>query len=280
MTTLHHCIIGLPRSGKTTFLAALWHLLNAGEVPTKLVLDKLIGDHQHLNTIVEAWRRCEEVPRTSIAAEVSVSIHVHELVTGHRAILTFPDLSGESFERQLATRCCPAAYIESFNGCGGIMLFVTADRPHDGMTILDLAPILNGFEESGRSLRGSEWGPQLVPEQVQLVELLQFLQQPPFEIRKRRVVVLVSAWDLMVGSQCAPAQWLARELPLLHQFLVTNSDSFESRIYGVSAQGGDVTGEQRKDLLRMTPSERICCIGPEPHTDDLTDPIVWLSEEY
>src|SRR5271165_6669586 len=78
VTQMYHSIIGLPGTGKTTFLAALWHLIDAGEVSTRLVLDKLIGDHSYLNSIVEAWRRCEEVPRTSMAAEASVAVHLHE----------------------------------------------------------------------------------------------------------------------------------------------------------------------------------------------------------
>src|SRR5437667_10335369 len=100
MSDVYQSMIGLPRSGKTTFLAALWHLIDAGEVSTKLVLDQLIGDHNYLNAIVDSWRRCEEVPRTSMAAETEVAIHVHEPATGRKCILGFPDLSGESFERQ------------------------------------------------------------------------------------------------------------------------------------------------------------------------------------
>src|ERR1700680_3001601 len=141
---VQHSIIGLPRSGKTTFLAALWHLLNAGEISTKLTLDRLVGDSEHLNAIADSWRRCEEVPRTSIADEAYVSIHVRVPATGDKASLVFPDLSGESFERQLGTRRCLASYVEGFEGPGGILLFVTADRPSDGITLLDLGPDLNG----------------------------------------------------------------------------------------------------------------------------------------
>src|ERR1700761_1052789 len=103
MNGQYHSILGLPRSGKTTFLAALWHLIDAGEVATKLVLDKLVGDHAYLNAIAEAWRRCEEVPRTSMAAETKVTIHVHAQAIGQKMALEFPDLSGESFEIQFAS---------------------------------------------------------------------------------------------------------------------------------------------------------------------------------
>lgn len=112
MSELRYMIVGLPRSGKTTFLAAFWHLINAGEVATKLELDRLVDDHKYLNTIVEAWRRCEEVPRTSMASEqTSLAVHVRQPSTDRRAVLVFPDLSGESFNRQVALRMCRQSYI-------------------------------------------------------------------------------------------------------------------------------------------------------------------------
>ncbi len=45
-------IIGLPASGKTTFLAALWHLVTARDVDTVLRFGTLrVGDAAHLNAI-------------------------------------------------------------------------------------------------------------------------------------------------------------------------------------------------------------------------------------
>jgi len=279
VTARYYSIIGLPSSGKTTFLAALWHQIDAGEISTKLELDKQVGDHEYLNRIVEAWRRCEEVPHTSMAEEVSVSIHFRETDTGRTFVLSFPDLSGESFKEQLKTRTCRASYVESIGVAYGLLLFVNADRGQDGITITDLEPVLEGADAAERVGESVVWSPDLVPEQVRLVELLQFLQRPPFRRARRRVAVVVSAWDVVPEPRPAPADWLARELPLLHQFLTTNPQSFEFRVYGVSAQGGDVTSGQRQDLLRQTPSERIECHGPDVAAHDLTSPIVWLTAE-
>lgn len=278
MTSLQHSIIGLPRSGKTTFLAALWHLLDAHEVRCKFVLDKQIGDHTHLNSIVDAWRRCEEVPRTSIAAETKVSIHVKDAVSGKTAILHFPDLSGESFQQQLSTRSCTTDYVHGFDESGGILLFITADRQTDGLGILDMATLVPG-DETGiteQTEKPLEWSPKMVSEQVKLVELLQFIQRPPIRSGLRRLAVVVSAWDVVEPPDLEPVLWLKRELPLLHQFLNSNPDSFEFRVYGVSAQGGDVTGAHKDELVEKPPSTRIICTGPETDPHDLTSPIAWL----
>jgi hypothetical protein len=271
---IFHAIIGLPESGKTTFLAALWHLIEAGEVTTQLTLDHLEGDREYLNTIAECWRQCEKVPRTSGAGEVDVSILVHEPKTGRRAKLGFPDLAGEAFRQQVASRQCKKNYIDGFDDNGGVMLFLTADRPQDGITLLDMGAVLD--EDEQLSSEQQEWDPKLLPQQVQLVELLQFLQRHPFRRIQRRLAVIVSAWDVIDDPSLLPEAWLGRELPLLHQFLQSNSASFEFRVYGISAQGGNLD-EGKDSLLEKTPSERIKCVGDEvvyPH--DITAPIHWL----
>ena len=279
MTEIYHSVIGLPRSGKTTFLAALWHLIDAGEVQTKIVLDKLVGDHGYLNSIVDSWRRCEEVPRTSMAGETQVAIRVHETDSRRQFVLCFPDLSGESYEQMLAARKCKPDYVESYNGPGGLLLFVTANRALDGICITDISNFTGEPASSSEPAQVVEWSPTMVPEQVRVVELLQFLQQRPFERRRRKLGLMVSAWDVVEAPSLSPAEWLARELPLLHQFLQSNAGSFDVRVYGVSAQGGDVRGERKQELLRITPSERIRCVYGDVDSHDITEPISWLMTE-
>lgn len=277
MTNIQHTIIGLPSSGKTTFLAALWHQLNSEEVDTELALDKLLGDHTHLNSVVGAWMRCEKVPRTSTAAEETVAIHLRERTTNRRTTVLFPDLSGETFTRQVAMRTCSPSYVHGFDGDGGILLFVTADRIQDDLTILDLAPMLEGDPSSSEpATELQDFLADQIPGQVRLVELLQFLEHPPFRRTPRRIALIVSAWDLVAPPELTPEEWLERSLPLLHQFLKSNRSSFDVRFYGVSAQGGQLEGEERERLLAETPGERVLCLGPEIRPHDLTGPIAWL----
>lgn len=277
MTLQHHTIIGLPRTGKTTFLAALWHVLDAGEVSTRLILDRLSRDNAYLNSIVDAWRRCQIVPRTSAAAEQEVTLHVRDTLTGKIGELHFPDLAGESVNQQVEQRSCTVGYVQRFDQDGGVMLFVTADKVQDDRTILDFATFEDD-ETLPAEYEGAEWTPRLIPQAVRVVELLQFLQRPPFAIRKRKLAVVVSAWDVVLDVSVTPDTWLARELPLLSQYLESNRESFDVRCYGVSAQGGDVE-IARDALLDQVPSQRIKCVGHESSPHDLTAPIMWLMTE-
>ena len=276
-----HTIIGMQGAGKTTYLAALWHLVNSNEVQTCLVLDRLEGDANYLNEMVESWQRCEKVRRTSAAEDHPVVIHLKQRTTGMSLSLNFTDLSGEKFEHQFASRYCSPEYVAEVNGSGGLLLFVTADRPHKGMTIKDAQDLLDGEDSAGEM----EWQPKFVPEQVQLVDLLQCHQKAPFSEKRRRLAVIISAWDV-VPNRATANDWLLHEMPFLAQFLSNNQHSFETRMWGVSAQGGvlttDANGkivdtEVRTELLRQTPSNRVRCVSPVGSTSDITLPLCWLS---
>src|SRR5260370_11015765 len=69
-------IVGLPGSGKTTFLAALWHIIEADETDCRLKLDHYEGDLKYLNSIAQAWRTFKKVPRTSQVGDVDVVIQL------------------------------------------------------------------------------------------------------------------------------------------------------------------------------------------------------------
>lgn len=275
---IQYCsIVGLPSSGKTTFLAALWHLLNAGEIPTSLALGLHTGDNRHLNDLVQRWRRCDQVLHTSLGDEATVNINLLNPLTGQKLTVAFPDLSGESFESQFETRTCERSYLESYEAETGTLAFVNANRPTEDLTLNELAPLL-AAEPATQATRIEPWTPRLASEQVRLVDLLQFMQRPPFPTRRKRLAIIVSAWDVVPIEVTSPEQWLQVHRPLLHQFLLTNAEFLDYRVYGVSAQGGDVAGPAKDELLKkVKPSVRVICRAPDGSTShDLTIPIAWL----
>ena len=90
-----HTIIGMQNAGKSTYLAALWHLVNSNEIQTSLVLDRLEGDANYLNEMVESWQKCEKVRRTSAAEDHPIVIHLRQRTNGVSVVLNFTDLSKE-----------------------------------------------------------------------------------------------------------------------------------------------------------------------------------------
>jgi hypothetical protein len=71
---------------------------------------------------------------------------------------------------------------------------------------------------------------------------------------------------------------VARELPLLQQFLEANDDLFECSVFGVSAQGGDITvAAEKQTLLELDDALKRIKVRQEQQTgQDITKPIAWL----
>src|SRR5437899_13104729 len=105
-------VIGLPESGKTTFLAALWALIFAREVPTAMSFERIgRGNISYLNRIAALWRNAEVQNHTEVGSEQNVVMNFNDR-HGGAIRLTFPDLSGESFQRLWEERDCDAAVVE------------------------------------------------------------------------------------------------------------------------------------------------------------------------
>lgn len=125
------------------------------------------------------------------------------------------------------------------------------------------------------------WSIEKLPTQVALVELLQFALENV--ARKMRMAVVISAWDLVEKASFTgtPHEYLKRELPLLRQFLDSNDDRLEHTVFGVSAQGGDITVEEQKNALLGFDDalKRIKVLHGSESSRDITRPIAWLLEE-
>ena len=78
-------------------------------------------------------------------------------------------------------------------------------------------------------------------------------------------------------SKKHPKLWLENELPLLNQFLESNRDLLEFKIFGISAQGGDYDGDKDKLQEEIHPSKRIIVQKETGEiSSDISLPIKWL----
>lgn len=271
-------LIGLPSTGKTSFLAALWYLVQHEQVPHKLTLERLEGDSKYLNQIAKSWVQCQHVPRTPTDSEKVVTMILKDSASENTVTLTFPDLSGESFSSQWTERQITISYDDFLKTASGGVLFVTPE-PHKPARIDAAAGLVQEMNQADGNgdAHFVEWEASLAPRQVQLVELLQLIAdrdyfKPPF-----RLALVISAWDKLKTTGISPAEWFTKEVPLLFQFLETNRNLFEYTIYGISAQGGEYATETER-LTEVDPSERIDVVTADGKTSshDLTESLLWL----
>ena len=251
---------------------------------TALTKGKHAGDFRYLEEIAQSWCEGWQVERTKSEQVEEVKINLLHPSSGTELSLEFADLSGETFEKAFETRLCRQTFVDLVKNAAGLLLFVSAIRQLDDVTILDA---FAGEEADQMTLEEDQgdttpWNPTKTPLQVQIVDLLQALRLAPFSRRPFKVAVIVSAWDL--SSETSADDWLAKKMPLLDQYLRNGSDAAEVRVYGVSAQGGQLSkkgekpGPDRDKLLALDrPSERIKIVGMEVREHDLTGPLLWLS---
>ncbi len=276
-------LIGLRGSGKTSYLAALWHLVEAGELPTALVTSQLQPDRQYLNGIRDNWLKFREVERTSLRSQEMLSLLLRDAKTGATIDIILPDLSGELFRLQWVTRKATRQYADFAAKASGVLLFIHATSIEKSPQIAfpreeETSPKEAAGAQDNDAAKLREWSSNLASTQVKLVELLQFVNYLRSSDKPPSIAVVVSAWDL-VRASILPSSWLENNLPLLFQFLTSNVEVAPFRVYGVSALGGDL----QKDLQWLqdeeVPSRRIRVVDNKLRAHgDLTAPIRFLLE--
>ena len=143
--------MGLPKAGKTTFLAALWHVTESEEVAGTLKLERISDDAKHLNSIKNDWLRFQPMVRTVPGQEQSASLLLCEPTKGKIGELIFPDLSGESFEAAWAERYWSEEYDRIVSGAESLLVFIhpTVKEPYTVADIQKLAEAALAGEFSG-----------------------------------------------------------------------------------------------------------------------------------
>jgi Double-GTPase 1 len=283
-------ICGLPASGKTTFLAALWHLISTREVTTTLKFETLRdGNFAHLNAIAKRWQEAREQIHTEALKETLVSMSLKD-ANDNKVGLTFPDMSGESFQQMWEERECDAKLADILRSGEAIILFLHADKIVRPLSVVDATAQSRGLGGANREVKPESWHPKHAPTQVQLVDMLQLLRSPSLKMSAEKLVVILSAWDMVEEEGRTPTAFLSENLPLLDQYLRSGADGWEFRIYGLSAQGGQYQPNRpstaispevqaKIDAMReiSDASTRIRLVSSVT-THDLTEPLAWLMQ--
>ena len=289
-------IIGLPESGKTTFLAALWELVTELRIEKELALDSIgANDHSYLRRIVSVWRKATEQARTKLTGLSAVRMNLKDR-DGNVVEVTMPDAPGEDFRAMWESRELGRLLGDSLAG-GNIILFVNGNKVKAPAWVTERAVQRRATGRQATQPLTREWHPSLAPTQVQLVDLLQLISHAPVGRSDRRLVVMISAWDKVEGERLTPDAFLTAKMPLLAQYIKAGRDGWTSRVYGVSAQGGDDDGntdnaepaeggapkkgpKKGRDAERLRevdiPANRIRLVFGERESTDLTEPLKWL----
>ena len=297
-------VIGLPGAGKTTFIAALWHVLSTEKIAGALVLDELQPDRTHLNGIAKLWRECKKIPRTTLPKErtVTLNLRVPEGEVVHH--ISFPDASGEGIRRIFENRRWSPEFAELVEEANSLLFFihpsslVGAHRIDENIEEMvetanaeqPDAEVRDGKHNEGASdgrvktlaqetrapASVKQWTAALAAPQAKLVDLLQLVRSAR-DAKGLKTAVVISAWDLAKLEKLYPPQWVEKRAPLLYQYLESRRPTFPYETFGVSAQGAELSRcDSLRDIVR--PSERIEVIHGKNSSHDITKPLRWILE--
>ena len=196
---MHIAMLGLPGSGKTTFLAAMWHVVNVGDVADALVLQTLGADSEYLNRLTRDWRSGKRLEHTG-AGEVYVNSMTFMTTDDDPSEVIIPDLSGEQSGRAFLDRAWPSELESILLQAEGILLFVHVEQMIPPALISEALAAMEDNEIQApppASVSAAElWEAETVPTVVKLVDLLQFVSWSRPSGQALRVAIVASAWDL------------------------------------------------------------------------------------
>jgi hypothetical protein len=273
-------LVGLQETGKTSFLSLFYLALIDGE--GQLSLASFQDDREHLNKISKRLMECDAPHHTEVAEKGKLSLSLKVQASGESVGLNIPDLSGETWEEAVEERLWHEDIEEQVRASDGVLLFTAADRLDAGVTkgeadqtarALGADPVQSEPETIDPKVKQVNMKGK-PPTQVQLVDLLQ-LTIDQRGGRPGRACIIISAWDTQ-SEKLTPGEYVAKNMPLLRQYLDANSDWLSARIFGVSAQGGSFKdAAERKLLAQQEPLTRAYVLTEDGSKASINAPIVW-----
>ncbi len=279
-------IMGLPGAGKTSFLAALWHSLLTNH-SNLITLDKFEGDQSYLSTISKNWANGLTVSRTLKRnfADSTIKLKLRQQ-NGNVFEVSFPDQSGETFQELYAERIIDNALMEYIQDSNSMLLFINFKEEMYTPDLITAIP--RHYRTKDDTIDEKSFTERVLrkdPTQVQLVDLLQFVKYIRSE-EPIKLGIIISAWDLIVKDPdfCnkSPKELIKKKLPLLWQFIITNSMFFSTKYFGISAQGGDVEDPTIRDELlgKTDPCDRLIIVDEQKRIyKDITLPLTEIVGE-
>jgi hypothetical protein len=270
-------LVGMPSTGKTTFLAAFWNLIQEPTVEACVRLRCLPRAAVYLHEIHQAWLHGQEVGHTSRDSGELILLDID--LGGREVVLEVPDLSGESFEDMFVHRRVTQEVDVILTAADGLLLFLHPHELRPRITLVDairmgIQPEVPGDQDELLALDLKK-----LPAEVQAVDLLQTITSRRLwaraELSSPRIGVIVSAWDLVEAEGLPPARWLGARMPLLNQYLAASLPTESVRIYGLSARGGSADASE---LATFDPATRAFLVDSAGvRTGDISTPLQWIA---
>lgn len=263
--SLNALMVGLPASGKSTYLGALYYLLRKGADP-RLSLVELPEERDYAQELEETWLRFRPFERSNLPAPRPLNL---ALTGGESGSFEFsiPDITGESYDELWEHGVWRDPVKELAVKADGILLFV-----HPGKLIVP--ELIDVSAKPQEKSPPTPWTAERAPTQAVLCDLLESISIER-DGSLPRTAIVISAWDTVDDLGIGPAKWVELQTPLLWQWLTAQEDPFCFETFGVSAQGGDVSDEDVRNELAKNP-DPLDRLTDGRGANDLIEPLLWV----
>lgn len=264
-------MLGLPRTGKSTYIGALW-LLVQSMVEPDLSEVNVFGDRTHIDELAHQVAMGKEIDRTPVDTDEGFKVEI-AIANKGAVLLDIPDLSGEAAREVVEERKWRHTLIDTLRRADGLLLFVHPDKI-EPPTPVNFGKAVVG-EEEDQSPADSDFEAENACTAAKLVELLENVVELRFDAWPIPVAVIVSAWDRVHGDP-KPPQWLEERLPGVHGLLDTNPGVVDPAVFGISALGGHIPDGVEKLMAKGEAAQRLFAHAPDGSEAKLYDPLSWL----
>ncbi len=260
-------MVGLPSTGKSTYLGAMFNILK-DDGTDGMRLEALPEERDYLVEIEHAWLSLKPLARSSLSGprKVTLSLLLDEPVRS--LSLNIPDVVGETYMHAYENGHWADGLHDLVDGASGLLVFIRAD------TITQPELISIGHPpQMADSSEPQPWQPEYSPTQAIICDLLEQIAALRGEVIPP-IAILISAWDAVAEHGLTPDAWLQWQLPLLAQWLQARVPQIGTRVFGVSAQGGELDDDAVRQQLGQDATHR----PVPPNGDTIIEPLRWLLE--
>ncbi len=223
-------IAGLPSSGKSTYIGALWYNLCNSNEKMLMRTSSLASDISLLEKLGELWEACDKIERNSTEQNIVDDVEINlELKDSSKTIsLCVPDFWGEKFYNIIDL--ANTREIEEWCEGADSLFYMVHDVRH---------PILIDDDKLKKITGAQEFLPPMDTKSMSPAALNIMILKYLFDHKRfKRFVLAVTHWDEIVNDVAYPEnpeEWLKSNSPALYNFVKYYCP--EVYIIGLSAQG-------------------------------------------
>jgi GTPase SAR1 family protein len=266
-------LIGMPRTGKSTYLGTLWSLVQSPLETSVREADRS-GDRSYIQRLAVRVARAEELDRTSIDMDDAMAVELAFESFG-TAELVIPDTSGEALRTLVEDRAWLPRLASACQEATAIAIFVHPERLRvpQRRALLAVAGENLGVEPEEPESVVSFDPREHASTAAELIDAFENIAELCRERWPIRIALIISAWDLVDGNP-TPYEWLQSRLPGLLATLESNPDIAEFEVFGVSAQGGPLA-EREQLLARGEICDRVFASDRDGRAVSVVAPVRW-----